>query len=105
MTNHQFRINLDKSLFETLREAARIQDISINELIVGVLADKFGDGASRIIIGWVKLDRWGEIDHHKEEPAECPGCGQDMDSANAYVGLVQTGGFYGPVCGGCAISE
>lgn len=101
---HQYRINVPVELFEALRERSRQQGISINELIVDALADRFADMRPHVL-GWVKLDRWGELDHHSEDPAECPECGQDMDIANAYVGLLSSGQFYGPVCRACGSSE
>ena len=100
---HQYRINVPVELFEALREQSRQQGISINELIVDALAAKFAD-MRPIVLGWVKLDRWGELDP-AEEPAQCPECGQDIDINNAYVGLLSSGQFYGPVCRACGSSE
>jgi hypothetical protein len=105
LVKHQFRINLDRKLFDTLEATAHTQKVSINQLIVGVLAKEFGEGKDQIILGWVKLDRWGELDHHPEDPMPCTECGQDILTSDAYVGLVKNGGFHGPVCGGCATSE
>lgn len=63
------------------------------------------DGNRPVVLGWVRLDRWGELDHHAEDPAECPECGQDIDPQNAYVGLLSNGQNYGPVCRSCGSSE
>lgn len=99
----RFTLRCPPALAKQLQEAADAGNRSLHAEALQRLAASFqGD---KIILGWVKLDRWGELDHHKEEPAECPECGQDMNPGDAYVGLVQMGGFYGPVCGGCATSE
>lgn len=61
-----------------------------------------------IVLGWVKLARWGEVDDHNESgdiAPECPECGQDMDKANCYIALLSNGQHYGPVCDICATNE
>lgn len=101
---HQYRINVEARLFNTVREEAGRQGISINELINDLLSEAFAEVRPHVL-GWVRLDCWGELDHHAEEPAQCPECGQDMDINDVYVGLLNNGQFYGPVCRACGSSE
>ena len=58
------------------------------------------------VIGWLRLDRWGELDE-RDEPSDAYAtcaCGEPIDPANAWVQVVADGRVLGPVCEGCATS-
>lgn len=95
----RFTLRCPPALAAKLQEAATAGNRSLHaEALQRLQASFFGD---TIIIGWVKLDRWGEL----ERDEVCDECGQDIVAGDAYVGLVASGGYHGPVCGACATSE
>ena len=60
-----------------------------------------------LVLGWLKVARWGEIEDRDDEGnpfVECPECGQDMDKNNCYIALLSNGQHYGTVCNECATS-
>lgn len=104
-----YRLQLDPKLYNTVQEAAHDQRIPMNEFITNALVVAV-DGNERkpIVLGWVKLARWGELSDRDDEgrPAiDCPECGQGMTKDAAYIGLLSNGQHYGPVCDICAVSE
>lgn len=75
----------DQRVKVLLEEANRIADDSISKLMV---------------VGYVKCDRPGEL-----EEADCPECGQPIQSfSNPYIGFLTDGTFV-YVCSTCATSE
>lgn len=53
-------------------------------------------------IGWVRIDRPGDITFGEDI---CDGCGQDLQPGDIWFAPMSDGSNYGPVCGGCATSE
>lgn len=92
-------IRLNDGLVAKIAVSAKANGRSVNNEIEQRLTQSFA--TDPIIIGWVKLDRWGEL----ERDEVCDECGQDIKPNDAYVGLVASGGYHGPICGGCATSE
>lgn len=105
---HQYRINIDRDLFDTLTEVAHQHRVSVNQLIVDTLAERFHEQRHAITIAWIKVARWGELSDRDEEgnpSVICPECGQDIDKGNCFVALLSNGQHCGPVCDICATSE
>lgn len=104
-----YRMQIDINLYQDVKKAAHNAGISMNEFIAQSLTVAVGyDENKPIVLGWVKLSRWGEVDDHDENgniAISCPECGQDMDRSNCYVALLSNGQHYGPVCSACATSE
>ena len=95
----RFTLRCPPDLADKLQTAATAGNRSLHAEALQRLQASFQGDA--IILGWVKLDRWGELDRDEV----CDECGQDLKPGDAYVGLVASVGFHGPVCGGCATSE
>jgi hypothetical protein len=82
-----------------LSRLAAAKDTHRMGYVVQLLRDHLED-RKPIVLGWLKLDRWGEVDAE-----DCPECGQELDRRNAYVALMSDGAVYGPVCNICATSD
>lgn len=81
--------------------------VNRHQMVVDMLTHLIGENRPHIL-GWIKIDRWGEVDEREEfddATATCPECSQDINTAQAYIGLLDNGQHYGPVCAGCATSE
>lgn len=88
-------VAMDEVLYAAIQAAAKQNGRSMTQEAAARLGQSLG---ADLVIGWVKLDRWGELDDK-----DCPECGQEI--GQAYVGLLQSGGTYGPVCDICATNE
>lgn len=97
-------IRFPSSLLDMLRQAAGDNNRSFQNEVISRLGASFEEDAA-IVVGWLRLDRWGEIDDRDEADeaiASCPGCGQDIDTANAWMAVLSSGKLAGPYCAGCA---
>lgn len=102
------RLRIDDTLGQQLAALAEEQGISRNELISNLLQQHVTTNPPGIVLAWLKADRWGEIDDRDEiddAMMECPECGQDIITANAWFAVMSSGKLSGPVCQDCAISE
>lgn len=98
--------NVPASTHANIAAQCAARNVTQQELLVELLEREFGKPPA--VLGWVRLDRWGEVDE-RDEPgnayATCIECGGDIDTAAAYVALLTDGAIRGPVCVGCATSE
>jgi len=98
-------IRLPDNLAEYIELLATANKRSQQQEIIARLEQSRTDA---IVLGWLKLDRWGELDDHDDEgnlSVECPECGGEIDKDAAYIGILSSGQHIGPICAGCAISE
>lgn len=98
--------NVPTSTHANIAAQCAARNITQQELLAEFLEREFGKPPA--VIGWIRLDRWGEIDQ-RDEPgdayATCPDCDEDIDTAAAYMALLTDGTMRGPVCTGCATSQ
>lgn len=97
--------NVPATTHATLAAACVARNMTQQDLLAELLEREFGNPPA--VLGWLKLDRWGEIDE-RDEPgdayATCKECGGDIDTAAAYMALLTDGSMRGPVCAECATS-
>lgn len=100
--------NLEQSLVDSLNEIAQARGVAREHMLAELLAQFVTEDRTSAVLGWVKLDRWGEIDDRDEVHdayAECPSCGQDIDTSMAFMAVLGSGKMEGPYCAGCASSD
>lgn len=101
------RLRVTDKLADALTASANDAGTSRHELIVNILQRYVDDNPTGIVLAWIKVDRWGEIDDRNEIDdayAACPECGQDIDTANAWFAVMSNGKLAGPRCAACATS-
>jgi len=98
-------IRIPDDVADPIKESAASNGRSLNAEIVESLTNSY---KPVYVIGYVKLDRWGDLDERQEYGdalALCEVCSQDVDASAAYVALMSNGKNVGPLCSGCATSE
>jgi hypothetical protein len=99
-------IRFNASLLDMLKQEASDNNRSFQNEVIKRLEESLTPDTS-VVVGWLRLDRWGEIDDRGEVSdayAECS-CGQDIDITAAYMAVMSNGTLAGPFCAGCATSE
>lgn len=107
MTSFHIRGLTDEELTK-LDQLARQAKQSRQAYVLNLIREHLGENKPDVVIGWLKLDRWGEKDEREEvdEPlAICPVCGDGIDPNAAYVAVIADGRVIGPYCNECATSE
>lgn len=98
--------NVPEATHANISAACAARGITQQELLAELLESKFGNPPA--VKGWIKLDRWGELDE-RDEPSDayatCPECGERIDPTAAYVALLGDGRIEGPYCTACATSQ
>lgn len=79
-----------------LDEEANNSGLSRQAFLLRLLHERYEPPA---VVGWIKLDRPGDLD----EESECPECGQALDWP--WLAILSNGAWTGPVCSACATSE
>lgn len=98
--------NVPAATHKNITEACAARGKTQQELLAELIEREFGNPPA--VVGWLHLDRWGELDN-RDEPgdayATCLDCGGDIDTAAAYMGLLTDGTMRGPLCAACATSQ
>lgn len=98
--------NITDSTASNIRQEAERQNISRQEMLSRLIEERYG--SPPVVVGWLKLDRWGELDQREEQDnplAICPECGEGVDPADAWLAVIADGRVLGPYCGECATSQ
>jgi hypothetical protein len=87
--------DIPDNLNEQIDAAAAAAGVSKQELLLTLLVTTYAEPPA--VIGWVKLDRPGEVD------GDCPECGQEL--GEVWAGLLTNGQWVAPRCKWCAVSD
>jgi len=68
-------------------------------IAVGLLEQHFQHYDPQLLVGYIQVDRFGDL----EPTSECPECGQEFGGL-PFVRLHGDGGLSGPLCARCASS-
>lgn len=107
MTSFHIRGLTDQEI-ATLDQLAHQSHQSRQAYVLDLLRNHVGNNRPDVVIGWLRLDRWGELndrDEPDDPPATCPQCGGGVGAANAWLAVVADGRIIGPYCDGCAVSD
>jgi len=86
-----------------MQELARQRGATQNDIYLQAVAAFVEAADPQICLGWIKIDRPGDIPNSEDV---CPECGFDLaDNPPLFVAMMADGSVYGPVCNTCATSE
>lgn len=91
-------IRLPNEVMGLVRQAASENSRSLNAELVKVVTSHY---VSPVVLYYVKVERWGELDLNADGLYECPDCSEVIPVYEALAPMTSAGPVV-PICEGCA---